>query len=163
MNVLPPVRVRRESTLRLVAPPRDVFPMLCPVREVEWTSDWDPYVVWARSGVAEPDCVFITRDGDAESIWVITEHDPESHYVEMIKVTPGVTVAKLEFGLEAEGDDATRARVAYTHTALGRAGQEFVAGFSEEHWNDFTRTMESELNHYLGSGGSPDDGEFRFE
>ncbi len=163
MNVLPPVRVRREYTQQLVAPPATVFPMLCPVREVEWVSDWDPYSVFSVSGVAEPDCVFVTRAEGVESIWVITLHDPDAHRVEMIKVTPGMTAAKLEFALEADGEQASRMHVAYTHTALSQPGRKVVADFDEEHWLEFMQKMESELNHYLGMGGHLDEGGHRYE
>lgn len=163
MNVLPPVRVRREYTQDLVASPDAVFPMLCPVREVEWESDWDPYAVYSVSGVAEEDCVFITRADGVESIWVITHHDPKNHRIEMIKVTPGSTSAKLEFQVEAAGDNASKMHVAYTHTALSQEGRKAVAELDEETWNGFMQKMERELNHYLGMGGSLDDVGHRYE
>jgi len=163
MNVLLPVRVRHEYTHRLIGPPEDVFPMLCPVREVEWESDWDPYVVFSNTGVAEQECVFVTRDGETESIWVITDHDPEEHRVEMVKVTPGLTAAKLEFSVEPEGEKESRMHVSYSHTALTREGRKFVAEFDEERWNEFMQTMGRELNHYLGSGDRPENAEFRYE
>jgi hypothetical protein len=163
MNVLLPVRVRREHTHRLVGPPDAAFPMLCPVREVEWVSEWDPYVVFSNSGVAEPDCVFVTRDGENESIWVITHHDPESYRLEMVKITPGLTAAKLEFALEADGEKASKMHVAYSHTALSREGRKFVADFDEERWAGFMDKMGRELNHYLGSGESPAEAELRYE
>ena len=163
MNVLPPVRVRREYTQSLVAPPDDVFPMLCPVREVEWESDWDPYAVHSVTGVAEPDCVFVTRDDGVESTWVMTVHDPENHRVEIIKFTPGVTTAKLEFDVEGDGDGASKMHVAYTLTALSQDGRKAVEAFDEDNWNEFMTKMERELNHYLGMGESPDAGGHRYE
>ncbi len=163
MNVLPPLRVRREYTQQLVAPPQTVFPMLCPVREVEWVSDWDPYSVYSVTGVAEPDCVFITRKDGVESTWVITLHDSESHRVEMYKVTPGVTLTKLEFALEADGEQASKMHVAYTQTALGQEGRELVEAFDEQQWTEFMQKYESELNHYLGMGDHLDDVGYRYE
>ena len=163
MNVLLPVRVRHEYTHRVAGSPDDVFPMLCPVREVEWVSDWDPYVVFTSSGVAEEGCVFVTRDEESESIWVITHHDAEAHRVEMVKVTPGLTAARLEFSVEAEGEKESRMHVAYSHTALTREGRKFVGDFDEERWSGFMQKMESELNHYLRAGDRPDEAELRYE
>lgn len=163
MNVLPPDRVRREYTQSLVAAPDTVFPMLCPVREVEWVEDWDPYAVYSVTGIAEQDCVFITRDDGVESTWVITRHDPEAHRVEMIKVTPGLTTTKLELGLEADGESGSKLHVAYTTTALTTDGRKAVAAFDEEHWNEFMQTWERELNHYLGMGDHLDDVGYRME
>lgn len=163
MNVLPPVRVRREYTQSLVASPDAVFPMLCPVREVEWESDWDPYAVYSVSGVVEEDCVFITRDDGVESVWVVTLHDPETHRVEMYKITPGLTSAKLEFAVEAEGDEASKMHVAYTRTALSQEGRKAVDEFDEENWTAFMQKMERELNHYLAMGDHLDDVGHRYE
>lgn len=163
MNVLPPVRVRREHTQNLVAPPDAVFPMLCPVREVEWVTGWDPYAVHSVTGVAEQDCVFVTRDDGVESTWVITEYDPEKHRIEFIKLTPGVTVAKLEFAVEPDGDAASKMHVAYTRTALSQEGRKAVAAFDEEYWAEFMSRMERELNHYLGMGDGTDDVGHRYQ
>ena len=60
MRVEKPNRVSRSYTQHLGAPPTEVFPLLCPVREAEWVKDWRPRLVLSDSGFAEPDCVFIT-------------------------------------------------------------------------------------------------------
>jgi hypothetical protein len=69
-----------------------VFPLLCPVREADWIDGWGPIAVWSKSGLVEPDCVFLTRSEPHESIWYVTCHEPERNHVEMLKITPGVTV-----------------------------------------------------------------------
>ena len=60
MNIRPPNRVTHTYTQRLVAPPAAVFPLLCPVREADWIDGWNPLLVLSHSGLAEPDCVFVT-------------------------------------------------------------------------------------------------------
>ena len=59
MKIAAPNRVRHTYVQKLVASPAEVFPLLCPVREADWLDGWDPLEVWSRSGVAEPDCVFV--------------------------------------------------------------------------------------------------------
>ena len=156
MNVTPPVRAIRTYTQRLHAPPEVVMPLLCPVRECDWAVGWEPVQVWSSSGIAEPDCVFLTP-GAPEAIWVVTRLEPEDYFVEMIKITPGVTACRLTIQLSPAGSGC-RAEVCYRHTSLGPAGDRFVAGFTEEFYREFMQQWEAELNHYLTSGEKIDAG-----
>lgn len=148
MKVVPPVRVARTYTQSLVAPPDVVFPLLCPVREADWIPGWDPLLVVSSSGVAEPDCVFVTGGSPADAIWYVTRHEPAAGYVEMIKVTPGVTACRLTIRLRrtSEGSEAD---VSYMHTSLGPTGDEFVRGFTEASYVRAMQQWEARLNHYL--------------
>ena len=44
---------------RVPAPPAEVFPLLCPVREHDWVEGWQAEVLHSESGVAELGCVFL--------------------------------------------------------------------------------------------------------
>lgn len=151
MKIEKPNRVTRTYTQRLVAGPADVFPLLCPVREADWIEGWDPIIVLSESGVAEPDCVFVTRATPNDAVWFVTRHEPDAGFVEMIKITPGVTACKLNLQLTAtpEGCDAV---VTYAHTSLGPDGDAFVEGFTEEFYLGFMRDWEARINHYLATG-----------
>lgn len=151
MHVTKPNRVTRTYTQRLVAGPAEVLPLLCPVREADWIEGWDPVVVFSDSGVAEPDCVFVTRASPADAIWYVTRHEPGSGFVEMLKITPRVTACKLTIQVRAiEG--GSEATITYAHTSLGEAGDAFVASFTEEHYGQFMRDWEARMNHYLSTG-----------
>jgi hypothetical protein len=121
------------------------------VREADWIPGWDPVCVLSESGVAELDCVFVTAGAPSDAIWYVTRHEPELGRVEMVKITPEVTACKLTIQLRpaATGCEAT---VTYSHTSLGPAGDDLVAGFTEEHYQRFMRDWESRLNHYLSTG-----------
>jgi len=152
MQATSPNRIKHSYTQSLAAPPDKVFPLLCPVREVDWVPGWDPTLVLSNSGVAEKDCIFVTRDTSHESIWVITGFEPEKYKLEMIKVTPGHTVGKLEIQLRPAGDDQTAAEIAYTYTALGPEGDDFLNLFTAQ-WNEtFMQNWENAINHYLSTG-----------
>ena len=125
--------------------------MLCPVREMEWAVGWLPERVISVSGVAEPDCVFTTPDERGTGIWYITRHEPENLFVEMLKIVPEVTACRLTIQLSPDGA-ACFADVAYAHTSLGPAGDEFVAKFTPEYYETFMQAWEKELNHYLTTG-----------
>jgi hypothetical protein len=150
MQIRPPNRVTRSFTQHLNAPPARVFPLLCPVREADWIDGWDPKLVITAGGVAEPDCVFVTAAEPADAIWVVTRHEPDT-FIEMLKISPGVTACRLTIALRAAGPGC-EAAVTYMHTSLGPAGDAFVAGFTEAHYVAFMRAWETRLNHYLDTG-----------
>lgn len=151
MKITSPNRVTHTYTQHLVAEPERVFPLLCPVREADWLERWEPRRVISESGVVEPECMFLTPGEPSEAIWIVSLHQPEAGLVEMYKVTPGVTVCKLRIELSA-ADGGCQAQVTYSHTSLGPAGDEFVAGFTEEVYAGFMQDWETRLNHYLAHG-----------
>jgi hypothetical protein len=151
VNIRPPNRVTHTYTQRLVAPPAAVFPLLCPVREADWIDGWNPLLVLSHSGLAEPDCVFVTDSRPYDAVWFITRHEPERGFVEMIKVTPDVTACKLTIRVRAAGA-GSEADVTYSHTSLGPQGDLFVASFTAEFYVQFMREWEERMNHYLVHG-----------
>lgn len=151
MDVRKPNRITRVYTQRLVAEPARVFPLLCPVREMDWIDGWDPIAVMSESGAAERDCVFVTAASPVDAVWFITRHEPEAGFVEMVKISPQVTACKLSIQLSAIPGGA-EALVTYAHTSLGPAGDEFVAGFTEDAYLAFMRDWEARMNHYLRTG-----------
>lgn len=151
MNIVKPTRATRTYTQRLRAAPQAVFPLLCPVREADWIKGWEPGLVVSESGVAERDCVFTTPAQPADAIWYVTRHEPGAGFVEMLKITPGVTACRLTIQLRPAAGGC-EADVTYSHTSLGPAGDAFVAGFTEDYYHGFMRDWESRLNHYLENG-----------
>lgn len=151
MNIRPPNRVTHTYTQRLAAPPAAVFPLLCPVREADWIDGWSPLLVLSHSGLAEPDCVFVTDSRPYDAVWFITRHEPERGFVEMIKVTPDVTACKVTIQVRAAGA-GSEADVTYSHTSLGPQGDLFVASFTAEFYVQFMREWEDRMNHYLAHG-----------
>lgn len=151
MQIINPVRVTRTYRQKLNAPPRVVFPLLCPVRETEWVPGWVPVAVFTRSGYAETDCVFITGDEETEpeTIWVITERDEIRFHLEMIKVTPGATVGRIRIDLEEDGETGTIAQVTYAYTAMSTEGERFIFAYSEEFFAGFMQAWETAMNEHL--------------
>jgi hypothetical protein len=151
MLLAAPNRVAHSYRQRLHAPPSRVFPLLCPVREADWAIGWQPTLVLSHSGAAERDCVFLTREADNEPIWYVTRYEPSVGFVEMLKITPGVTACRLEIQLHADGEECF-ADVTYSHTSIGPAGDRFVERFTADYYRDFMQSWERELNHFLTTG-----------
>lgn len=151
MQIVLPRRVSRCFTQRLVRPVPEVFPLLCPVRESDWIEDWDPRVVYSTSGFVEPGCVFVTPAEPTDAVWYVTRHDAEAAVVEMIKFSPGVTVSRVHIGLHPT-DTGCNAVVSYTLTSLGKLGDAALLAFSESWYEEFMRTWERRMNHWLEHG-----------
>ena len=98
MQISHPVRVEHSHTQHLQAPPEAVFPLLCPVREIDWVNGWEPNTIFTQSGLNESDCVFWIEDKGVESIWTTTVWDPNNNRVEFLKVTPGLIESMQTLG-----------------------------------------------------------------
>lgn len=151
MKIISAKRVSRTYTQSLIGSPEAVFPLLCPVREADWIQGWDPLLVVSSSGLAERDCAFVTSSLPSNSIWYITRHEPQNGFVEMIKLTPGLTACRLSIQLRAVAD-GSEAEVTYCHTSVGVEGDEFIAAFTDECYLKFMQDWEARLNHYLRHG-----------
>jgi hypothetical protein len=132
--------------------PEEIFQLYCPVKEAHWCEGWDPVVVYSESGVVEPDCIFVTDDGEHESTWFVTVQDLEQGRVEMIKHTPGMTCVKLCISLEPVNSAATRATISYSYTALSEAGEQELAAFTAKGYAVMMQAWEKAMNHYLKTG-----------
>ena len=114
-------RARRavaEFTGELDAPPQDVFPLLCPVREYEWLDGWKCDMIFTKSGVAEENCIFSTPNGP--SIWNVDHYEPPRK-IEFTVVSPEM-VNRLNFTLEPTPSGGTRLNWQRTFTGLNDAG-----------------------------------------
>jgi len=151
MNIVKPNRVTRSYTQRLIGRPEQVFPLLCPVREAEWVNGWHPRLVITESGVAELDCVFVTAAGPQDAVWMVTDHDPANHHLEIVKLIPGIVIGKIVIQLEEAGTGST-AEISYSFTSPGPDGDRVVDEFTQEHFDEFMQTWEAELNHFTATG-----------
>jgi len=150
-----PNRVKHSYIQSIHGTPEQVFPLLCPVRELDWAPGWSIDWVISTTGLAEQECVFQTPPAAGAknaSIWIITRHAPDDFQVEMYKVTPGLTVGKLVISLTTSGADATSAHISYEFTSLGVDGDAFLATFTSEWYETFMRGWEAAMNHYLKTG-----------
>ena len=152
MEIVKPNSVKRSYTQTINSSPNKVFPLLCPVREKDWVHGWDPELVITNSGFAEKDSIFVTKHGSENNYWIITCHDPVNYVIEMLIISPEITVGKLEIKLHKKEDNKTKADISYTYTSLSSRGDEFVKNYTEEKYVDFMKTWEEEINYYLLKG-----------
>jgi hypothetical protein len=89
-------RVSHEYTQLNDAPPESVFPLLCPVREVDWVPGWQYRLIYSESGLAEDGCVFSTpNEAGPETLWMVTHYDPAAFTIAFAWVEPGMIATQI--------------------------------------------------------------------
>lgn len=152
MKIIQPVRQKHRCTQVWKGAKDEVFPLLCPVKEKDWTPDWDPKLVISNSGVIEQECLFVEADTPNDAIWVVSKHDPVNFDVAMYRIVPGVLVGRLAITLDSEDGKKTSASVSYEQTALGKDGEKIVNEFTAESFAVFMDEFTLAINHYLTTG-----------
>ncbi len=146
-----PNKIKNNFVQHFQAPPRTVFPLLCPVREYEWVEPWRCEMLHSNSGMAEKNCVFRTRapGESADDVWVISHYEPNTR-IEFVRVN-GLRVMTLGITLTDNGDGTTQASNEQLLIGLNEEGnqllQNMACSFSLE-----MRMGEAMLNHYLTTG-----------
>lgn len=139
-----------EARYSLNHAPALVFPLLCPVREVDWIDGWSCEVLHTASGAAELDCVFLKDHPElGRETWYVSRHEP-SRRVEFVRVSAH---AAMRFVLELEAQDSgTLLTVRHIWTALDAEGAAIVKGWPDtelsRHWDWLVRA----LDHHLATG-----------
>jgi hypothetical protein len=152
MNPREAHRERRIHRQRIAVPIDKIFPLICPVREVEWLAGFDFTMIHSASGLAEKGAVFLTdHSGEPSTIWTISRHDPGAKIVEFTCVTPGSRVRVLEIALK-EAENGTEITCTADYTTLGPAGETFLKDFSPEAYQAAMSFMDRSLEHYCLTG-----------
>lgn len=143
-------RVCLERECVHAAPPGEVFPLLCPVREYEWIERWDCTVVHSESGVAEEGCLFETDFAGRET-WVVTRYESPSRIEFCIFVDAGF-VERLIITVRPEGTSSSRVHWKRIYTALSADGATAIRGHVERVTPARMKELDRELAHYLATG-----------
>ncbi|HEY7349859.1 MAG TPA: SRPBCC family protein [Ktedonobacterales bacterium] len=145
-------RVTRTRVIHLSAAPRQVFPLFEPVGEKAWAEGWEPTMLFPADGTAEPGAVFTARHPEGESIWIMPLYDPASFHLAYFNVAHGSRVGNIEIQCREAPGGTTDASVSYTFTALNEPGNEFIANFTETHYEEMMAAWERAINYYLAHG-----------
>ena len=148
------IRFDRNETFTVKAHAKDVFPLLCPVREYDWLPGWSCTMYYADSGVAEKDAIFHTKEKfGRKAVWTLITYEPDS-FIEYLIVSGKDAVVRLSIALTEESDGTTKVgwTMRFTMTsAMGRAV--LTRQFSQAGFHAMMNARQSELNLYLGSAG----------
>jgi hypothetical protein len=139
------------------APPEDVFPLLCPVRETEWITDWSADIVFTDSGLAENNCIFTTNiPGRGKTTYVVTRYDNQHFIIEFAVFSPGMLVEKFDIILTRTLDGKCRVSQTRTFTGLSPEGnhwaEAYIGGPFQQRWQELAKSMNSFLNRKANEG-----------
>jgi len=133
--------------------PEQVFPLLCPVREAEWLDGWRYTMIYSQSGLVEAGAVFsTTQEGEADTIWIVTKHDPSQHTVEFARFTPNAKTCVLNVNVRLKEDRSSYVDITYTYTGLAPAGNTFIETFTEDQFIEAVVFWEKSMNYFLDTG-----------
>ena len=156
MKQRPRTPLVRTYVQHITAPPEVVFPLLCPVREGAWLEGWAERceVLWSASGVAERGCVFRTvEEGRPETIWTITDHDPDRGVVTFTRVTAGLSATTLHIEVNPDGPAASEVAIRYVVVPTSAAGlADAEVRYERTDLFDSIVWWERSMNHYLLTG-----------
>ncbi len=152
MKIEKPKRVSRTYEQKINGTFKEIMPLYCPVRELDWVESWNPQIVYSNSGLVEKDCVFITPNGNDDVVWIVTDYDIEKGHVEMFYHVPNILVTKLEIQLTQLTETQTEAVLIYSKTSLSKEGDKVLADFTRENYEIMMDSWEKAMNHYLKTG-----------
>jgi len=144
-GAIPAFRGKRQVTEysgEIGAPPEAVFPLLCPVRELEWLAGWSCQMIYSKSGVAEENCIFTTQHGT----WNVDHYEPPKRIAFTVVSTE--QVCRLTITLEPTTAGGTKITWNRMFTGLNEAGNGKVGGWS----TDIDRALTSKIEYFLKTG-----------
>jgi hypothetical protein len=146
-------RTTRTYRQSINAIPEKVFPLLCPVREGEWLDGWQYAMIYSASGLMEEGAVFSTpRDGEADTVWIVTKHDPGKREIEFARFTPASRTCVLRIAVTAKGETSSFVDISYTYTATTPAGNAFIESLTREAFVEAVGFWEKSMNYFLETG-----------
>ena len=133
--------------------PEQVFPLLCPVREVEWLDGWAYRMIYSASGLVEPGAVFTTSaPGEADTVWVVSRHEPAQGVVEFCRFTAASRTCLLRIAVSAFDGQRSSVDVRYEYTSLSPTGDTSLDGVTDDAFLGAMRFWEASMNHFLTTG-----------
>ena len=131
----------------------DVFPLLCPERELDWLDGWEYKMIHSNTGIIEKDCVFTTTFKEhSETVWQVTQYDKTNYIIEFLRVTPFENVAKINIQLNKISEKKTEAIIEYRYTALNEDQNTFIKTNLEQIFIESMKWWEKSINYYLETG-----------
>ncbi len=148
-------RFERKARIMIGARAREVFPLLCPVREYEWIPDWRCRMIYSKSGVAEKDAMFTTGMLPlGRELWTCTLYESPSR-IEYL-VTHGSKAAfKLELALSEEGGRTVLDWTMRFTAASPRIGSLLRRKMSERAFASMMASRERQFEEYFSARRAP--------
>lgn len=113
-----------------------IFPLLCPVAEYDWISNWDCRIGFTASGINEDGCIFMEQimgpvliGYPTVSTWVTTVYDKENGHIQFVIFVHDQAVVRYDVRLEEQQSSLTHVVMNFEITAVS---EEFGSLDNEE-------------------------------
>lgn len=145
------IRLVKRTAISLNADAKTVFPLLCPVKEVDWIDVWEDIcmMVYTDSGIAEEACVFETDAPDeGYSLWICSHYDAAKGEITYIKHIVGKAVIKWDMHVRDTADSSAIDMV-YNMTGLSKEGAALVKDHDERYLSILFDGIQKQINDYV--------------
>ena len=133
-------------------PARDVFPLLCPVREKDWLPGWDYTMIHSHSGLIEQDCVFSTpQHADLDTLWKVYHYNRDQYEVGFVRHSPGKNMVRI-FIKVVQQQQGSQSVIRYIYTPLSKEEEDYINRGLDDDFQSNMITWEKCINYYLETG-----------
>lgn len=143
--------VEHTNHFELPIPVDELFPLFSPEGETLWVPGWEYRNIMGTTELCE-DYIFETGShdhGSTQAVWLVKKYDPADYLVQFYKVESGDKVGVITVQCIWLSETETRVEVTYKYTALGKAGEEFIATFDKGAYESFIGEWEELLRTYF--------------
>jgi hypothetical protein len=110
-------------------------------------------MIYSQSGLVEAGAVFSTaQEGEADTFWIVTKHDPNLHIVEFVRFTPNAKTCVLNIKVRAKEERYSYVDITYIYTGIAPAGNMFIDQFTEDQFLEAVVFWEKSMNYFLDTG-----------
>lgn len=149
------IRIIKTHELKLCADARTVFPLLCPVKEIDWIDGWDEIcrMIYTKSGIAEEGCIFETNNAtEGKAIWICSKYDLDKTRIEYIKHIIDKLLIKLTMEVKDDSENKSSILMTYNVTGLTDEGNKSIKEHMEVGFPGLIQAIEEGINYYVSNG-----------
>lgn len=149
------LRIVKKAVIELDADAGTVFPLLCPVKEVDWIDGWENIctLIYTDSGIAEEACVFETETPEeGKALWICSHYDAPGTQIEYIKHIIDKAIIKWCMTVRTVSAGKSVIDMIFIITSLSDEGKAFVKHFDEFGLNILLNGLEDKINYYVTQG-----------
>lgn len=149
------LRIIDQITIELEADAKTVFPLLCPVKEVDWIDGWEDVctLVYTDSGIAEEACIFETDIPlEGKALWICSDYDAKNTQIEYIKHLFGKAIIKWRMIVRDLPGGRSAIHSVYVATSLGKEGKAYVKSMGDKGATELLTGLQERVNYYVTHG-----------
>jgi Polyketide cyclase / dehydrase and lipid transport len=147
-------RTERSFSHPVEATPEEIFPLLCPQRELEWLDGWEYSEVYLETGFSEYNGVFqttLTLKSGQTATWMVTNYEPPNR-IGFAIFTPGSHLQKLDIVVEPAEKSGSKLTWTRTYTGLSEEGNALAEEIVGDPFTQMMSFIAHSLMHFCKTG-----------